>query len=59
LKEDKNGKDKVSGVFVMTVPLGFNSFLDEKIENNLFGLSEMLFMKRITKDNNSCYAGLT
>jgi hypothetical protein len=39
------------GVFVMTVPLGFNSFLDEKIEKNLLGLSEMLFLKRITKDN--------
>jgi hypothetical protein len=39
------------GIFVMTVPLGFNPFLDEKIDKNLLGLSEMLFLKRITKDN--------
>jgi hypothetical protein len=39
------------GVFVFSVPLGFNSFLDSKIESNELGLSEMFFFNCISSDN--------
>jgi hypothetical protein len=42
---------KSQGVFVFTVPLGFNHFLDSKIAENELGLSEMFFLKRIIKNN--------
>jgi hypothetical protein len=39
------------GLFVMSVPLGFNRFLDEQIQGDTLGLSKMVFLKRMTPDN--------
>lgn len=42
---------KPGGVFVFTIPLGFNMFLDSKLENNQLMLSESFFLKRVNKNN--------
>lgn len=39
------------GKLLVTVPLGYNAFLDECIANEKLGFSRMLFMKRISHKN--------
>lgn len=34
-----------------TVPLGYNSYVDEKVDDKSLGLTKAYFMKRITRDN--------
>lgn len=42
---------KPGGVFVFTIPLGFNSFLDSRIENNEINMTELLFLRRTNAMN--------
>lgn len=42
---NKNGK------FVATFPIGYNKYLDEKLIKNKLPFSRVLFMKRISKEN--------
>jgi hypothetical protein len=39
------------GIFIFTVPLGFNDFLDDQIKNNNLNLSETFFLKRVSSLN--------
>lgn len=40
-----------NGLFIFTVPLGFNSFLDSKLKNNGLNLDESYYLKRLSKKN--------
>jgi hypothetical protein len=42
---------KPGGMFVFTVPLGFNSFLDSRIEKNELNMTELYFLKRLNARN--------
>ncbi len=42
---------KEGGIFIFTVPLGFNTFLDERVADNGLSLSKAYFLKRISSDN--------
>jgi cyclopropane fatty-acyl-phospholipid synthase-like methyltransferase len=42
---------KEKGIFVFTVPLGFNKFLDEQAARDGLSLSTAYFLKRISADN--------
>ena len=42
---------KDNGMFVFTVPYGFNTFLDAQVEKNQLLMSELYYLKRIYKDN--------
>ena len=39
------------GIFIFTVPLGFNPYLDSLLENNDLHLTGSYFYKRFTKNN--------
>lgn len=39
------------GQMIITIPLAFNSYLDQAIEKNLLGFKELYFLKRISADN--------
>lgn len=41
-----------NGIFIFSAPIGFNSFLDSQLKNNYLGLTEILFLKRISSNNN-------
>ena len=39
------------GLFIFTIPLGFNAFLNSKLKNNELKLTELNYMKRISSSN--------
>lgn len=41
----------VNGIFVFTVPIGFNSFLDSQFENNKLQLTKLFYLKKTSKNN--------
>lgn len=40
-----------NGIFIFTIPLGFNHFLDSKLENNSLKLTNLYYVKRMTSGN--------
>lgn len=40
-----------NGIFLLTVPLAYNPFLDNWICENRFGMSDVWFMKRVSRNN--------
>ena len=40
-----------NGLFVFTAPYGFNSFLDAQLEKNQLKMTELYYLKRVSKDN--------
>jgi hypothetical protein len=49
--EKTKGLLEVDGLFVFTVPLGYNFFLDSQIKHRKLELTDMLFFKRISLRN--------
>lgn len=42
---------KKGGTMVVTVPVGYNAYLDSVLDRRLLGFDQQFFMKRISKDN--------
>jgi len=40
-----------NGIFIFTIPLGFNHYLDSKLENNGLKLTSLYYIKRMTVGN--------
>ena len=49
--EKVKGLLSAGGLFLLTLPLGYNPFLDEKIAANALGMPDMWFLKRVSRSN--------
>jgi len=51
LKNIKENCLNPNGKLIITVPLGYNNYLDKEILNHNFGFDKLIFMKRLTRNN--------